>query len=200
MDVFFLNINWPAAEIGSCSHPEVRMVAFLISAIWFVRIYVIRNARWKNGYYEKCHFLFCGCLRSRCPSLPIAHPWSCNRGYLTASPLWNFKNKKKKSEEANTAVTIICNVIQIYVFNYCSKTWRRKMDFQSKQPMQKWENFDVEDLHIFGYLYIDMFYKRHWWRNHRFRNINVGISNDMILKLFYTHIFTIVIYIVSSTP
>ena len=38
---------------------------------------------------------------------------------FTESPLWNFKNKKKKTKETNTEVTIICNVSQIYVFNYC---------------------------------------------------------------------------------
>ena len=63
---------------------------------------------------------------------PNNPPPSCNRGYLTASPLQNFKKKKKKTKESNTEVTIICNVSQIYVFNYCSKIWIRKMDLQWK--------------------------------------------------------------------
>ena len=54
MDFFFLNINRPVAEVGSQSlhFPKVRMATFLISAIWFVRIYFIHNSSWKNGYYE----------------------------------------------------------------------------------------------------------------------------------------------------
>ena len=39
------------------------------------------------------------------------------------------------------------------------------------------------------------FYIRHWWRNHRFRNYEICvsiISNDVILMLFYPHIFEFV--------
>ena len=42
-------------------------------------------------------------------------------GYPTGSPLQNFKNKKKKTKEAKTEVTIIRNASQIYIFNYCTK-------------------------------------------------------------------------------
>ena len=43
-----------------------------------------------------------------------------------------FREKKKKTKESNTEVTIICNVSHIYVFNYYSKIWRREMDLQLK--------------------------------------------------------------------
>ena len=54
IDVFFLKINWTVSDIGSQSLHFFwgQMAAFLIRAIWFVRIYITRNSSWKNGYYE----------------------------------------------------------------------------------------------------------------------------------------------------
>ena len=99
------------------------MATFLISAIWFVTIYVIQNFRRKMAITNKGTSFFCGqlCLHSRCSSLPATHPAPCNRVYPTGSFLQNFKNKKKKTKEAITEVTIIGNASPIYVFNYCTK-------------------------------------------------------------------------------
>ena len=53
-DFFFLNTNWPVAEVGSRSLHffHLRTATFLIYAIWFVKIYVIHSSSRKDGYYE----------------------------------------------------------------------------------------------------------------------------------------------------
>ena len=53
-DFFFLNINWPAAEVGSQSLHffQFKMANFLINAIWFDKIYAIHSSSRKDDYYE----------------------------------------------------------------------------------------------------------------------------------------------------
>ena len=55
---------------------------------------------------------------------------------------------------------------------------------------------NVGDLYTFFYLYIHIFYITNWWRNHRFRNINVDnfkwCDTDVVL---HSHLHHIDIYI-----
>ena len=62
MDFFFLNINWPVAEVGlqSLHFSRGQHGSFLINAIWFVRIYVIHNSSWKIGFKNNVTSSFVG--------------------------------------------------------------------------------------------------------------------------------------------
>ena len=53
-DFFFLNTNWPFAEVGSrrLHFFQFRIASFLINAIWFVKIHFICSSR-KDGYYKQ---------------------------------------------------------------------------------------------------------------------------------------------------
>ena len=54
------------------------------------------------------------------------------------------------------------------------------------------KNFGVGDLYALFCLYIHIFYIRHWWRSHRFRNVNVDdfkrCDSDVVLHSHLHHI------------
>ena len=88
------------------------------------------------------------------------HPPSCNRGYLTGSLLQNFKNKKNKTKEAKTEVNIIRNASQVHfqLLFQTPKYGEERGIFSQNNQWENGKNFGVEDLDIFIYLQIHIFY------------------------------------------
>ena len=64
--------------------------------------------------------------------------------------------------------------------------------FSQNNQCENGKNFGEGDLCTFLYLYIHTFYIQHWWRNHRFRNINVDnfkrCDTDVVLHSHLHHI------------
>ena len=69
--------------------------------------------------------------------------------------------------------------------------------FTQSNQCKNGKNFGVEDLYTVVYLYIHILYKRHWWKNHRFRNINVDnfkqCDTEVVLHshLYYSDTYSV---------